>query len=119
MLTIILPIEACVTFKNVKEVPMTEMIPVPYMYLPLVPGILHPNTCSDISTAVLVAFILVLKMHMAGVLQLGEVFAAAGHAEVQNLKTQCSAVRQRASHISGRKAEMMTVEQHCRGMCLR
>ena len=89
MLTIILPIEACVTFKNVKEVPMTEMIPVPYMYLPLVPGILHPNTCSDISTAVLVAFILMLKMHMAGVLQLVEDFAAVGHAEVQNLKTQC------------------------------
>ena len=66
MLTIILPIEACVTFKNVKDVPMTEMIPVPYMYLPLVPGILHPNTCSNTSAAVVSIF--EIKTCVAGVL---------------------------------------------------
>lgn len=49
VLTIMLPIEVWVTLRNVKEVPMTEMIPVPYMNLPFVPGMLHPNTCSNSS----------------------------------------------------------------------
>ncbi len=40
-----LPIDAALTFRNVNDVPMTEMIPVPYMNLPRVPGMFAPNTC--------------------------------------------------------------------------
>ena len=44
-LTIMLPIEAALTFRKVNDVPMTEMIPVPYIYLPRVPGMFAPKTC--------------------------------------------------------------------------
>ena len=40
-----LPIEAALTLRKVKDVPMTDMIPVPYMYLPRVKGIFAPKTC--------------------------------------------------------------------------
>ncbi len=40
-----LPIEAALTLRKVKDVPMTDMIPVPYMYLPRVKGMFAPNTC--------------------------------------------------------------------------
>ena len=40
-----LPIEAALTLRKVKDVPMTDIIPVPYMYLPRVKGIFAPNTC--------------------------------------------------------------------------
>ena len=40
-----LPIEAALTLRKVKDVPMTDIIPVPYMYLPRVKGIFAPKTC--------------------------------------------------------------------------
>ena len=40
-----LPIEAALTLRKVKDVPMTDMIPVPYMYLPRVKGMFAPKTC--------------------------------------------------------------------------